>query len=86
MSSIPSTPTAPTAKRVVACYAVLDRLMTACGFTDYTDGMYEAETERPYAAAQARQAEVLLDRVGCRTGKRLLDIGCGHGRLLRAAR
>ncbi len=59
--------------------------MTACGFTDYTDGMYEGDPERLYAAAQTRQAEVLLDRVGCRAGGRLLDIGCGHGRLLRAA-
>ena len=84
MSSAPSQP-ALTSPRVVACYAVLDRLMTACGFTDYTDGMYEGQPERPYAAAQARQAEVLLDRAGCRAGGRLLDIGCGHGRILRAA-
>jgi cyclopropane fatty-acyl-phospholipid synthase-like methyltransferase len=85
MSSAPAAPPAPTARRVVACYAVLDRLMTACGFSDYTDGMYEDQPDRPYAEAQARQAEVLLDRAGCRTGKRLLDIGCGHGRILRAA-
>ena len=85
MSSAPSAPPAPTSQRVVGCYAVLDRMGPACGFTDYTDGMYEDDPERPYAAAQARQAEVLLDRAGCRAGGRLLDIGCGHGRILRAA-
>jgi cyclopropane-fatty-acyl-phospholipid synthase len=85
MSSAPAAPPAPTARRVVACYAVLDRLMTACGFSDYTDGMYEDQPDRPYAEAQTRQAEVLLDRTGCQAGKRLLDIGCGHGRILRRA-
>jgi cyclopropane fatty-acyl-phospholipid synthase-like methyltransferase len=74
-----------TAPRVVNCYAVLDRLMTACGFDDFTDGMYEGNPDRPYGKAQARQAEVLLDRVGCHEGTRLLDIGCGFGRILKAA-
>jgi cyclopropane-fatty-acyl-phospholipid synthase len=47
--------------------------------------MYEGQPERPYAEAQSRQAEVLLDQAGCRASGRLLDIGCGHGRILRAA-
>ena len=77
MSLAPVKLPAHTHQRVVACYAVLDRLMTTCGFTDYTDGMYENEPERSYAAAQARQAEVLLDRARCTAGTRFLDIGCG---------
>lgn len=85
MSSEPHAPPAKTCRRVVACYSVLDCFMPACGFDDLTDGMYEGDPDRPYAAAQARQAEVLLDRAGCRAGGRLLDVGCGYGRILRAA-
>jgi cyclopropane-fatty-acyl-phospholipid synthase len=75
----------PTAPRVIDCYSVLDRFMPACGFDDLTDGMYEDSPDRSYQTAQARQAEVLLDRAGCRAESRLLDIGCGYGRILRAA-
>src|SRR4051812_13427765 len=75
----------PTDARVVACYSVLDSFMPACGFDDLTEGMYEGDAHRPYEEAQARQAEVLLDRAGCGAGARVLDIGCGYGRALRAA-
>ena len=85
MTETPNAPRPATDPRVVACYAVLDRFMPACGFPDFTDGMYEGNPERPYAEAQERQAEVLLDRAGCRAGTRLLDLGCGYGRILRAA-
>jgi cyclopropane-fatty-acyl-phospholipid synthase len=71
--------------RVVACYSVLDTIMTASGFEDLTDGMYEGDPHRSYEAAQARKAEVLLDRAKCGPNSRLLDIGCGYGRILRAA-
>lgn len=74
-----------TTPRVVGCYSVFDAFFPACGFTDLTDGMYEGDPARSYEDAQARQAEVLLDRAEVRTGSRLLDLGCGYGRLLRAA-
>jgi cyclopropane-fatty-acyl-phospholipid synthase len=64
---------------------LFDRVFPACGFNDLTDGMYEDDPSRSYEAAQARQAEVLLTRTGIRAGTRLLDIGCGYGRILRAA-
>ncbi|MCE9563597.1 MAG: class I SAM-dependent methyltransferase [Planctomycetes bacterium] len=76
---------APTAPTVVACYSVFDRFFPACGFTDLTDGIYEGDTNRSYEAAQARQAEVLLDRAEVWSASRLLDIGCGYGRILKAA-
>jgi cyclopropane-fatty-acyl-phospholipid synthase len=64
---------------------VYDHFFPALGFTDLTDGMYEGDPTRPYEEAQARQADVLLDRAGVEAGSRLLDIGCGYGRILRAA-
>jgi cyclopropane-fatty-acyl-phospholipid synthase len=75
----------PTAPTVVACYSVYDYLFPALGFTDLTDGMYEGHADRPYEDAQARQAEVLLDCAEVARGSRVLDIGCGYGRILRAA-
>ena len=81
-SKIPATPIAST---VVACYSVYDYFFPALGLTDLTDGMYEGDPGRSYEAAQARQAEVLLDRAEVGAGSRLLDIGCGYGRILRAA-
>src|SRR4051794_29850869 len=75
----------PTAQTVVACYSVYDYFFPALGFTDLTDGAYEGDPTRPYEEAQVRQAEVLLDRAGVRAGARVLDVGCGYGRVLRAA-
>lgn len=74
-----------TAPTVVACYSVFDYFFPACGFTDLADGRYEGDPTRTHDAAQARQAEVLLDRAGVGPGTRLLDIGCGYGRFLKAA-
>lgn len=78
------TPARGAVPRVVDCYSVSDAILPACGFHDLTDGMYEGDPHRDYEAAQARQAEVLLDRAGVGPGARLLDIGCGYGRLLKA--
>ena len=36
----------PTAPTVISCYALFDRVFTACGFTDLTDGMYEGDPTR----------------------------------------
>ena len=81
-SAIAAMPTSPT---VVTCYSLFDAFMTRCGFTDLTDGMYEGDARRPYESAQARQAHELLNRAEVEKGSRLLDIGCGYGRILRAA-
>jgi len=55
------------------------------GITDFTDGRYEGESSRGYDEAQARQAEWLLDKINCKRGSFVLDIGCGYGRILESA-
>ncbi len=80
-------PAAATAAAVVSCYDVLD-VCRACGVTDFTDGKYvdERNDRTGYLQAQRRQAEYLLDQIDCGRWSRVLDIGCGYGRIVEAAR
>jgi cyclopropane fatty-acyl-phospholipid synthase-like methyltransferase len=74
------------APAVVSCYDVLD-VGRGCGITDFTDGKYadERNDRSAYLAAQRRQANYLLDQIDCDRGSRILDIGCGYGRIVEAA-
>jgi cyclopropane-fatty-acyl-phospholipid synthase len=88
MATVAALPTAEqgTAPTVRTCYDLLT-VATACGITDFTDGKYldDRNDRAAYLAAQERQAEYLLDQVRCTAGTRLLDIGCGYGRILQQA-
>jgi len=70
-------------KTVVNCYALFSAF-DSC-ITDYTDGKYDDDPRTPYETAQQKQTEYLLDEVNCQRGSKLLDIGCGNGRVLEAA-
>jgi len=75
-----------TAPAVRQCYDVLD-LCRGCGIIDFTDGKYvdDRNDRSAYLASQRRQACYLLDQINCGLGSRILDIGCGYGRILEAA-
>jgi len=89
MSRPETTPNAHIAHpTVVLCYRLLD-LVSRGGSHDFTEGIYVngdvPHTREAYLAAQRRQADYLLDQIDCRSGSRILDIGCGAGRLLKQA-
>jgi len=68
---------------VFTCYDLLDGSRSG-GIHDFTDGKYAGEKNdrAGYLQAQQRQAEYLLDEIRCAGGSRILDIGCGYGRIL----
>jgi SAM-dependent methyltransferase len=74
------------ARVVVDCYDFFDRVFPECGLLDLTEGMYYNDPTLPYGQAQRNQHEWLLDQACCRPGSRVLDLGCGNGTLLAAAR
>lgn len=79
------TPRIAPSRRVKLCYTLMD-VAQAAGIRDLADGEYLPQ-DTTLEAGIARQNNYLLDQVGCtRPGFRLLEIGCGYGRLLRLAK
>src|SRR5712691_9636560 len=76
--------TAEASCTVIQCYDFLDRFLPECGLWDLTEGLY-ADPSTPYEQAQRKKIEWLLDQVHCQRGSRILDMGCGNGRLLEIA-
>jgi cyclopropane fatty-acyl-phospholipid synthase-like methyltransferase len=73
------------AETVRLCYN-LTGISVLAGVEDYTEGIYNGNPRENYLAAQKRQHEYLPDELEAGPGFRLLEIGCGLGTLLTAAR
>ena len=70
---------------VKLCYTMV-HAAEAVGIRDLADGEY-LPTDTTLEQGIDRQINYLLDQVGCtRPGFRLLEIGCGYGRLLQLAK
>jgi cyclopropane fatty-acyl-phospholipid synthase-like methyltransferase len=73
------------ARIVQLCYN-LTGISVLAGVEDYTEGIYNGNPCEDFHSAQRRQHQYLLDEVKAIPGFRLLEIGCGLGTLLSAAR
>lgn len=73
------------AANVRRCYH-LTGISRIAGVEDYTEGIYHGDPQADYHEAQRRQHAYLLDELKAGPGFRLLEIGCGLGTLMAAAR
>lgn len=69
------------------CYEqFFDPLCAETGvWPDYTEGHYPLGTES-YEEAKLKQFNYILDQTDCKAGTKILDLGCGNGKLLSQAK
>ena len=73
-------------KRVANFYVLMGVTTKWSGLLELTEGRYEGDESRSYKEAQSLQQDHLLDLVDLKAGQKVLDIGCGHGVLMRKAK
>lgn len=69
-------------KTVITCYDLLDACL-AGGIPDFTEGRYDDDKSRPYEIAQKKKAEWMVNKIKCKKGDKILDVGCGNGTILK---
>jgi cyclopropane-fatty-acyl-phospholipid synthase len=77
-----------TQAEVARGYDPIDRIHEAAfgTFADVSAAFYQGDFSMTLREAQRRKHEFILQQLGLQPGDRLLDIGCGWGPLLEAAR
>ena len=68
-------------RKAVSFYDLIDS-WTAFGIEDFTEGIYDGDSNRNYHVAQRAQHDYLLDELFCSRGNVIMDIGWGNGTLL----
>ena len=71
---------------VEKCYAFWEHTFRKGGILDLSEGYYDGCHTLSIEEAQARKFDYLLNQADCKEGTRILDIGCGNGSLLLAAK
>ena len=74
-----------TNETAVTFYDLIDSWVNH-GIEDFTEGIYQGNSDRDYLEAQRLQHDYLINQLNLNSGDRILDVGCGNGTLLARAR
>lgn len=77
-----------TREEIEETYNFMDQVVRVSfgGFSDVSCAMYNGDYSKSLEQAQRDRHTHILDALGVGPGSRVLDIGCGWGRILRAVR